>query len=194
MVNGAYGDGDLGAMRNKLVILALAVTGLAACTSDIPVEVPGEQSSGSDSNERIRRQSGTIHGGEALLTFGGSGNKNESAGTGVYSGIGVNAYLWRASLETIDFMPLAQADPFGGVIITDWYSPPETPNERFKINVYILDTVLRADGVKVAVFRQTNGTDAGWLDAAVDTDTSTAIENNILTRARELRIAAIDTQ
>ena len=85
-------------------------------------------------------------------------------------------------------------DPFGGVIITDWYSPPETPGERFKINVYILDTVLRADGVKVAVFRQTNGTDAGWLDAAVDSNTATAIEDNILTRARELRIAAINTR
>ena len=112
----------------------------------------------------------------------------------VYGGIGVNAFLWRASLETIDFMPLTQADPFGGVIITDWYSPPETPGERFKINVYILDTELRADGVKVAIFRQTNGTDAGWTDAAVETDTGTAIEDNILTRARELRIAAINTQ
>jgi hypothetical protein len=181
-------------MHNKwMVILALAITGLAACTSDVPVEVPEERASGSDSNERIRAQSGTIHGGEGILSFGGSG-KDEGGGSGVYSGIGVNAYLWRASLETIDFMPLSQADPFGGVIITDWYSPPETPGERFKINVYILDTVLRADGVKVSVFRQTNGTDAGWLDAAIDTDTSTAIENNILTRARELRIAAINTQ
>ena len=61
-------------------------------------------------------------------------------------------------------MPLAQADPFGGVIITDWYSPPETPDERFKLTVYILDPVLRADGVKVAVFRQTDG-ENGWADA-----------------------------
>ena len=121
-------------------------------------------------------------------------DQSEQTDGAVYSGIGVNAYLWRASLETIDFMPLAQADPFGGVIITDWYSPPETPGERFKLNVYILDTELRADGVKVAVFRQVNGTDSGWVDAAVDSGTATAIEDNILTRARELRIAAINTQ
>ena len=70
-----------------------------------------------------------------------------------------------------------------------WYSPPETPDERFKLNVYVLDTVLRADGIKVAVFRQTSG-ENGWRDATVDPKTGTDIEDNILTRARELRIAA----
>jgi hypothetical protein len=176
--------------KNSMMILALAVAGLAACSSDVPVEVPEEVSN--EDEDRIRAQHGTIHGQEGILAFG-TGSDDEGNGA-VYGGIGVNAYLWRASLETIDFMPLAQADPFGGVIITDWYSPPETPGERFKINVYILDTVLRADGVKVAIFRQTDGTDAGWVDAAVDADTATAIEDNILTRARELRIAAINTQ
>jgi hypothetical protein len=178
-------------MRERsLVMLALAVAGLAACSSDVPIEVPGEVNN--EDTDRIRAQHGTIHGGEGILAFG-TNSESDNSGA-VYGGIGVNAYLWRASLETIDFMPLAQADPFGGVIITDWYSPPETPGERFKINVYILDTVLRADGVKVAVFRQTNGTDLGWVDATVDANTATAIEDNILTRARELRIAAINTQ
>jgi hypothetical protein len=99
-------------------------------------------------------------------------------------------YLWRAALETIDFMPLAQADPFGGVIITDWFSPPEAPGERFKLTVYILDRVLRADAVKVAAFRQISGGN-GWADATVDPGTAIGIENSILTRARELRIAAL---
>jgi len=175
---------------NWMIILALAGSLLAACTSDVPVEVPGEVQN--EENERIRAQHGTIHGAEGILHWGGT--SDDGAATGTYSGIGVNAYLWRASLETIDFMPLAQADPFGGVIITDWYSPPETPGERFKLNVYILDTVLRADAVKVTVFRQTNGTDSAWLDATVDGETATAIEDNILTRARELRIAAVDSQ
>jgi len=178
--------------NNATIILALAVAGLAACTSDPSFEVPEEIAN--DNNERIRAQHGTIHGNEGLLTFGSGRSVDSGGGATVYGGIGVNAYLWRASLETIDFMPLSQADPFGGVIITDWYSPPETPGERFKINVYILDTVLRADGVKVSVFRQTNGTEAGWIDAAVDARTSTSIEDNILTRARELRISAINTQ
>lgn len=106
------------------------------------------------------------------------------------SGIGVNSFLWRASLDTLSFMPLASADPFGGVIITDWFAPPETPDERFKVTVYILDKRLRADGLKVAVFRQEKG-EAGWVDAAVGGTTHTDIENNILARARELRIASL---
>ena len=105
-------------------------------------------------------------------------------------GIGVNSFLWRASLDTISFLPLMSADPFGGVIITDWYSPPETPDERFKMTVYILDRRLRADGLKVAVFRQQLGAKS-WRDAAVAGGTSTKLENAILLRARELRLASL---
>lgn len=101
--------------------------------------------------------------------------------------VGVNAFLWRASLDTVDFMPLASADPQGGIIITDWYTNPALPNERFKLTVYILDTRLRADGVNVSVFKQVRG-DAGWQDAAADPDTAIQLENAILTRARELKV------
>ena len=99
-----------------------------------------------------------------------------------------NPYLWQASLESLDFMPLSQADSNGGVIISDWYAPPETPDERFKVTVYILDQALRADALKVAVFRQTRGK-SGWVDAEVDKATATGLEDNILKRARELRLA-----
>ena len=113
---------------------------------------------------------------------GDSGNRGGDAG------IGVNAYLWRASLDTLNFMPLSSADPFGGVIITDWYAPPETPNERFKLNIYILGRQLRADGVKAAVFRQRRDAGGNWTDAAVEARTPLDLENVILTRARQLRI------
>ncbi len=107
--------------------------------------------------------------------------------------MGVNSYLWRASLETLEFMPLASADPFGGVITTDWYASPEAPTERFKANVYILDANLRADALKASIFKQvSNG--GSWTDASVDADTSRQIENAILTRARELYIATVDSQ
>ena len=107
--------------------------------------------------------------------------------------MGVNSYLWRASLETLNFMPLEQVDPFGGVIITDWYASPEEPNERFKANIYILDTNLRADALKSAIFKQVrSGND--WVDASVDADTGRLIENAILTRARELYIATVDAE
>jgi hypothetical protein len=103
--------------------------------------------------------------------------------------LGVNSYLWHASLDTLRFMPLASADPFGGVIITDWYSAPQAPNERLKVTIYILDRKLRADGIKITVFRQTrNG--AVWADAAVNPDTANKLEDAILTRARELRLAS----
>ena len=105
--------------------------------------------------------------------------------------MGVNSFLWRASLETLNFMPLAQVDPFGGVIVTDWYASAEAPQERFKANVYILDTNLRADALKTSIFKQTRST-GGWEDAAVDADTARQIENAILTRARQLYIATVD--
>lgn len=124
----------------------------------------------------------SIFGPEGLSLFGGSQPRSPGA-----PGIGVNTYLWRASLDTLAFMPLVSADPFGGVIITDWYASPQSPNERFKMTVYILDRQLRADGVKVAVFRQERRAD-GWTDATVNPETAAQLENAILTRARQLRI------
>lgn len=102
--------------------------------------------------------------------------------------VGVNSYLWHASLDTLSFMPLASADPFGGVIITEWYSSPSDLNERVKVTIYILDRRLRADGIKIAVFRQIRSNE-GWTDAAVNAETATKLEDAILTRARELRLA-----
>jgi hypothetical protein len=103
--------------------------------------------------------------------------------------LGVNSYLWHASLDTLSFMPLQSADPFGGVIITDWYSSQSAPNERMRVTVYILDRRLRADGLKVAVFRQSRSGEA-WVDAQVNPDTANKLEDAILARARELRLAS----
>ena len=110
-------------------------------------------------------------------------------GEGGGGGIGVNNFLWRASLDSISFMPLASADPFGGVIVTDWHSLPESPNERFKVNLFILGRELRADGIRAAVFRQRLEKNGAWVDAAVEEGTATKLEDAILSRARELRLA-----
>lgn len=123
--------------------------------------------------------------GEGGLTFGDSKAKAGAGGAGG-GGIGVNSYLWRATLDTIAFLPVTSADPFGGVIITDWYAPPETPQERFKLNVYVLGRALRADGIRVSVFRQAHDA-AGWRDAVVEEGSGRKIEDAILTRARQLR-------
>ncbi|HEV2533026.1 MAG TPA: DUF3576 domain-containing protein [Phenylobacterium sp.] len=105
--------------------------------------------------------------------------------------VSVNGYLWRASLDTLSFMPLASADPYGGVIITDWYVNPEKPDERFKCTVYILDARLRADGLNVTVFKQAKDAAGGWVDAPAAAQTETDLENAILTRARQLRLSNI---
>ena len=131
-------------------------------------------------------------GGCSVLGGGGSSPEARVAeATRQSPSLGVNAYLWRASLETLDFMPLEQVDPFGGVIVTDYYASSEAPTERFKANVYILDTALRADALKVSIFKQQN-TGGQWQDANVDADTARQIENAILTRARQLYIATVD--
>ena len=106
--------------------------------------------------------------------------------------LGVNSFLWHATLDTLSFMPLQSADPFGGVIITDWYSDPSNPNERMRVTIYILDRRLRADGLKISTFRQTHSAD-GWVDAQVNPDTATKLEDAILVRARELRLASQPT-
>lgn len=127
----------------------------------------------------------------ACSMFGGGDHRGSNASNSGApdAAIGVNAYLWRASLDTLNFMPLASADPFGGVIITDWYSDATTPSERFKATVYILDTRLRADALNVSIFRQ-HQVNGAWIDATVDPDTEIQIENAILRRARELRLGA----
>jgi hypothetical protein len=167
------------------ILCGLAAVTIAGCT-DVTVEEP--EAYRTEQTDRIREQYGTITGDEGLVVFSSRQREEQDGGGG--PSIGVNVYLWRAALETIDFMPLVQADPFGGVIITDWFSPPETPGERFKLTVYILDRVLRADAVKVAVFRQINN-EGGWTDATVEPTTAIGIEDSVLTRARELRIAAV---
>lgn len=104
----------------------------------------------------------------------------------------VNRYLWTASLETINFMPIESVDPVAGVIITDWFASQAAPDERFRANILILDTALRADALKVRVFKQVQDPVSGdWADAAVNPNTAREIENAILTRARELRLNAI---
>lgn len=103
--------------------------------------------------------------------------------------IGVNAYLWRAALDTLSFAPLLQADSTGGVIVTDWYANPASPNERVKVTASILDRDLRADALRVAASRQVlqNGQ---WLDAPVAAATVQKLEEIILTKARDLRQSA----
>lgn len=144
-----------------------------------------------DRDRDERYSAGSVLGQEGFSLFGGGADRNRSSAG--ESGIGVNSFLWRASLDTVVFMPVASADPFGGVILTDWYMPAGSAAERFKLNIYILDRQLRADGVRVAVFRQVRDGES-WADAPVDPGMGPALEDTILTRARELRVASLAQQ
>jgi Domain of unknown function (DUF3576) len=164
-----------------IIIALFLATNLGACASRASDAATGQPGASSSNGERR-----TFF---ASRTGGGS-QKGRSTGE---AGIGVNAYLWRATLDTLSFMPLADSDPFGGTYATEWYAIAEKPDERFKVQVYILDTRLRADGLAVQVFRQTRDS-SGWVDGSVDPDTAIQIENSILTRARQLRIAQLETR
>ena len=161
-------------------VLLLALAG-AGCENAGSVAPPPDTY---DPRWRGAEQSGGSIFGDGITLFGG---EEEAAATG----IGVNAFLWRATLDTISFMPLLSADPFGGVIITDWYTPPETPDERFKMTVYILTRGLRSDGVQVSVFRQQRGDGGLWEDRPTSPDTAVSLEGKILDRAREIRTASL---
>lgn len=159
---------------------------LAACSGarieeDIPREIPGSPGVYTSSNASRSGESGSLFG-DGGLGFGG--NRGAGAGGG---GIGVNALLWQATLDTIAFMPLVQADPFGGVILTDWYSADNAPSERLKLNIFILGQELRADAVRVSMFRQRRTGADSWEDVAVQPQSPVGVENAILTRARLLR-------
>jgi hypothetical protein len=124
--------------------------------------------------------------------FGGGGNdraRRADLAASRTTAIGVNAYLWRAALETLSFAALAQSDSAGGVIVTEWYSNPQNPQERVRVTATILDADLRADALRVTASREVlqNGQ---WLAAPVTAATVQRLEEIILTRARDLRRAA----
>ncbi len=175
--------------HTSLIICFIIAFSLAGCSfKDIKREASyptRPEASGSDKIIYSTEKRDTIWGDESLTSRFFNKDKDKNQGTG----IGVNSFLWRASLDTISFLPVQNADPFGGVILTDWYEDPSSQGERFKINVYIMDRQLRSDGVKVSVFKQALDNNGNWRDSTVEKTTNVQIENTILTRARELRVS-----
>ena len=174
----------------KPVVLLGSLAALLVACAEAPVE-PAPQPVGQSPREAAQRERfGTFFGDEGIRLFSFGQRAERNGGGGIGGGIGVNAFIWQATLDTIDFIPLASADPFGGLIITDWYQSMDAPGERLKLHVQIRDSALRADALRVSVFRQVRGEEGDWLDAPVETATARSIEDHILTRARELRVAS----
>jgi hypothetical protein len=162
-----------------LTLALLLSMGLAGCSS-LGLKTEAPEANPTDMPEGPGLFSGES--GNLLESFKADRAAAETGGS-----IGVNIYLWRAALESIAFMPIVQADSSGGVILTDWYSRPEAPDERVKANVLILGKSLRSDALKVTLFRQQR-TGSEWKDVAVSPATVTVLEDTILTKARAIKV------
>ena len=119
--------------------------------------------------------------------FGGD-NKNSGGFAGV--GMPINPYLWSASLETLSFMPLSSADPFGGTIFTDWYGSEVNENERCKINVFISGAELNTQNLRVASFCEVFKNNK-WIGIKTNNEDNISLENAILNKAKKLKLKNI---
>ena len=165
------------------VALVTALLGLSACG--------GVKTTNADINNS--QNAGLPQGQSGDTGMSWAFGKGTGSTTGQATQIQVNAYLWRATLDTLSFMPMVSADPFGGVVITDWYSPPTTPGERFKVNAYILSKQLTANAIQVSVFHQVQ-TGTGWVDTPADPSLASGLEDRILARAADLQAATQNAQ
>ncbi|MAS86675.1 MAG: hypothetical protein CMH30_01650 [Micavibrio sp.] len=174
-------------------IIALFILSLTACS----VLPKGEAKYPNQNREQQADQGSAYKDNETIFGEGGFGSvlmgKTDGDTADADNVLNINAFLWRASLETINFMPISQADPFGGVILTDWYSAAQTPNQRYKLNILITDKQLRASGVKVSMFKEQRASEnAKWESVTVAKEDTRKIEDAILARAREMRIASLE--
>lgn len=164
--------------------MIFALGALLILASACSVTPDAEQNYPKAEEDRRKERIGKITGKEGL-TLGGASEKKDSASN---NPLGVNSFLWRASLDTLSFMPMTAADPWGGTILTDWYEDVASPGERYKVNVLILDRQLRADSLKISTFRQQRNKSGEWVDVASDPQVARKLEDTVLTRARELRV------
>ena len=179
-------------MKNqvRIVLLSTAALVLVACSGDQRPQEPVGPRPGPSNRYDPNQESLFGEGGASLSNVFGS-NKRKTPGDGA-GGVPVNKYLWRASLDTLSFLPLASTDPFTGVIATDWGANPDAPGERFKVTAYMVRPELAASSLKVAVYREVRSEGGAWVPASVGADTARKIEDAILTRARQIRIAEVE--
>ena len=160
--------------------ISLAFFILTGCSQDLSPSPDQKVPIGR--NEERKRNFGNLFGDDFLL-FGGP-KKGVSPGTPSAS---VNSFIWRASLDTLSFMPLSSADAIGGVIVTDWYIAPHNPQQRLKVTVYVLNAQLRSDAVRVTIYKQLYKGGV-WVNGTADAASATEMENIILSKARQLRL------
>lgn len=173
------------------ILLACGLcAGLVAGCGDNLAAAPEDAVNTDDDSSRLRNRARetSLFGPDSDLLAAIAGDTEEESG----GSLPVNRYIWQASLETLDFLPMSSTDPFTGVIVTDWGATPDAPNERFKVTAYLRGPQLAASSLKVAVFRETRSGEGVWIPAVVSPETPRQIEDAILTRARQIRITDLN--
>ena len=132
---------------------------------------------------------GGLFGQKGLDVFGVINNPEDSGVSGGAVGMPVNPYLWRASLETIDFMPISSTDPFSGTIITDWYSTESNIGERCKLNIFIKGLEFKTSNLKVMSFCQAFQNQQ-WVNKNTDQESNRKLENAILNKAKKIKLSS----
>jgi hypothetical protein len=174
-------------MRTHFLLPSLACLALLCALSGCNMFGTGAKADQPLASDLALKESrGSVTGDSGIFSMGGDANK-VAGGSG--AGIGVNSFLWRATLDTLSFMPLTTTDPFGGVILTDWYEDPKVKGERYKVNALILDKTLRADGIRITLFKQRLDEHGVWRDIEVNPQLDRDLEDTILTRARQMHLA-----
>jgi len=178
--------------RLPVVFAASLSLALAACGSSPP----------SAQQAATNAQPGTVNGQKAasdeaedidteatIWTVLGLAKKPSVRRPGPQTGNTVSPILWQAATDTLDFVKFISEDPLAGSIVTDWYSPQGKPNERYRVNVFILARALRSDSIAVTVDRQERQSNGQWAETTIARQVETDLETAILHRARQLRRA-----
>jgi len=173
--------------RNSVAVASMVAI-MAGCSGNYAAEEEGDVPQSGPIRERRAPPEDTVFAGTALGSgFGLLGDDEADGGA-----LPVNKFLWQASLDTLSFLPLDSTDPFSGVIATEWAATPGNPDERLKVTVYLQRAALEASSLKVAVFREARNGEGLWVPQAVNPETPRKLEDAILTRARQIRIATLD--
>ena len=198
-------------MLKSVVILISLVFLVFGCNKNLTEEEKKELWSKAQTTGEIINRSGTTFNSaidkklamddaqNRLITGGGLfgkkaslnllGGETDSQQTSVGMGLPINPFLWRASIETISFMPLASTDPFAGTIITDWYTAENSLGERCKLNIFINGADMKTDNLKVLSFCQLFKNNQ-WVNSPPNSDDNIRLENAILNKAKKLKLTS----
>ena len=117
--------------------------------------------------------------------FGEIGGQKSSGQT---LNFGTSNVLWRATLKSLDFLPLISSDYSGGILIYDWYSQGNNPREQIKISVQFLNNELRSDSIKVTAHKRICENVDKCSNLVVEQKFIDTVKDNIITVARSLKI------